>query len=126
MSQMNQGSDLSGLIHQCCFGCPEPLWGSTISGYNLLMFAIGAFIIVAVLLKFQESILKRHATTSLKEDSSALYHYKDILLQEKQGEYEYMPLTTKHKRLVQLLALILAIIVIATPLFELLNVEYFI
>jgi hypothetical protein len=105
----------------CCFGpCPEP----TLSSFDLLMFTLGSFIIISMLLLYHSKIPKSSIPKS--ELDNPIYQSKDILLQTNNLEANFIVAEKTTSTFTKTLVYIIIAIVIFTPLYQLLGVEYFI
>ncbi|WP_028889862.1 hypothetical protein [Tenacibaculum ovolyticum] len=102
----------------CCFGpCPEPV----LSGFDLLIFGLGSFVLVSILSLCYSRIPKNSYSTNDLERS--IYQSKDILLQGYKVQVEYVPTAQTTSVWVKTIVYILVLLVAITPLFELFGMQ---
>ena len=93
---------------------------------ELFNFAIGALVIVFILLLYYQKISKNTSSKNRPEEAKPIYAYKDVLLQQKSAEEHHFPTTTKVSLTLKVIAISLILLIIITPLYKLLNVEHFV
>lgn len=101
-------------------------YGVNTSAYDLLMFGLGAAVVVFFLLSYYRYLSHKNEGFWMNEESHPIYTHKDVLLQQKNSEATYFPTKEKVSFTVKLIAIILIILVMVTPFYELLNVEHFV
>ncbi len=106
------------------YGFPFP----SFSFSDLFLFALSSFIIITGLLWYQSNISKGEKSILNDVSEQPLYQSKDILLQERtvNNSLEYIPVKTSVSVFTKIVLAILVFALFVTPLYELLNVEYFI
>jgi hypothetical protein len=108
-------------IISCCFGpCYEP----TLSGYDILIFALGSFILVTILLWYYKRIPKSKNSNSVLD--KPVYQSKDILLQSSNSDANFIDTTKSASTFTKLFVYALVFLVIFIPLYQLLGVDHFI
>jgi hypothetical protein len=112
-------SDLSSIT--CCVGGCDYYW--SMSAYDLLIFALGSFIVISILLFYYNRIPKSNSPKN--ELQTPIYQSKDILLQSNSSEINFVIAEKTTSTWVKIFAAIMIIIVAFTPLHELLGTGYF-
>lgn len=101
-----------------------PFLDKTLSGYDLLMFALGSFVLISILLFYYNRIPKSYLPKEIIE--SPIYQSKDILLQENSIEGNYLIAEKTTSTWVKAVIYLVIAIVIFTPFYELIGVQYFV
>ncbi|QOD60070.1 hypothetical protein H9I45_12050 [Polaribacter haliotis] len=102
-----------------CFGYyNEP------NGYDLLIFALGSFIMISILLAYYNKIPK--SITSKDKLETPIYESKDIILQSNSLDANFTITEKSTSTFVKVFVCVLIGLVAFTPLYQLLGVEYFI
>lgn len=112
-----------------CFGFESiHLIRRSLNGLEFLVFLFISFFIVRLLLWYGYKISTGKESVLNDFSEQPFYQSKDILLQEKtlNNTIEYIPVKTSTSIFTKAVLAILALTVLFTPLYELLNVEYFI
>lgn len=104
---------------------PWHRWWS-ISAYDLFMFGLGTAVVIFFLLSYYQYLSQKNKGFWMNVESHPIYTHKDILLQQKNSEATDFPTKEKVSFTVKLIAIILIILVMVTPFYELLNVEHFV
>lgn len=117
---MSKSDGLLGLINQCCFGCP---FDPSLSAYDLLMFALGSSVVISILIFYYNRIPK--SGKQISELENPIYQSKDILLQSKMGNANYLVVEKSPSILVKGLIYAMILVVVFTPLYKLLGTEHF-
>jgi hypothetical protein len=95
-----------------------------LSGQELFVFAIISAGLIFLLSTFYRLISKKY-TQPIKEESIPMYVYRDLLLQERNSNVERFPLTTKTSMSTKVIAFVLILFVITTPLYQLFKFDHF-
>ena len=111
---------LSGI--SCCFGGCHFYF--SLSAYDLLMFGIGSIILISILLFYYNRIPKSNSSKS--DLQNPIYQSSDILLQSNSQEINFVIPEKTTSTWVKGFVFILIFLVVITPLYQLLGVEYFI
>ena len=101
-----------------CFG-----YNNEPNAYDLLMFALGSFVIVSILLAYYNRIPKSNSSKTQLENP--IYQTKDILLQANSLDANFLIEQKTKSTFVKVIVYILIALVALTPLYQLLGVEYF-
>lgn len=113
---------LSGIT--CCFGgCNNYYW--SMSAYDLLIFALGSFVIISLLLFYYKRIPK--SNNPIIELDNPIYQTKDILLQSSSIDANFMITQSTTSAWVKILAFVLIAFVVIIPvdqLFSMVNSFY--
>jgi len=119
---MNGTNDLLNLLCNCF-----PVY-TNLNAFDLLIFSLISIVLIMVLLGFRGKISTGEKSILNDFSESPFYQSKDILFQERalNDTLEYIPVKTSVSIFTKVLLTIMAIVVLCTPLYELLNVEYFI
>lgn len=92
---------------------------------ELMVFALISIVMLVLLSIFYQTISKKYAQT-INEESIPIYTYRDLLLQENSTSLESIPLTTKTTLTTRVIAFILILFVITTPLYQLFKFDHFV
>jgi hypothetical protein len=109
---------LSGI--SCCLG--ECHFYFSLNAYDLLMFAIGSFILISMLLFYYNRIPKSNSQKD--ELETPIYQSKDILLQSNNIEANYLIAEKTTSKWVKAIIYIFIAIIIFTPFYKLIGVQY--
>ena len=101
----------------CCFGYCYSY--KTISSYDLLMFAIGALVIISILNFYYQRIPK--SNNSINDSQNPIYQTKDILLQSNSAEASFVIAKRSTSILVKVLVFVLIFSFVFTPFQEFLG-----
>ncbi|MDT7831197.1 hypothetical protein RQM59_02335 [Flavobacteriaceae bacterium S356] len=103
-------------------------WWHTFDLLDLILFGIISFVMIAFLLLYGKKISTGKKSILNDFSENPFYQSKDILLQEKSvnDTLEYIPVKTSASIFTKILLTIMAIVVLCTPLYKLLNTGYFI
>lgn len=100
----------------CCFGgCNNYYW--SMSAYDLLIFALGSFVIISFLLFYYKRIPK--SNHSITELDNPIYQTKDILLQSSSSDANFMITQNTTSAWVKILAFALIAFVVIIPVDQL-------
>lgn len=105
---------------------PITYYRSGMSGEELLTFAMGAVSVVLMLLVYYQKISRKFPRSTVADELTPIYSYKDLLLQEKMTKFESIQLTTKTSMSTRIITFILILFVITTPLYQLFKFEHFV
>lgn len=108
--------DLLGIIH-----CLGPNYPVQLSFYDLLVFGLGVFMLTSILIGLYSCI----STKKMFINEKALYNSKDILLQGKNEETNYLIIDQPISIIGRFIIYTLILITIFTPLYKLLGIEHF-
>jgi hypothetical protein len=99
-----------------------------LSGYGLIIFSLGCFLIVSMLLWYARKISTGQKTILNNFNETPFYQSKDVLLQERtlESTLQHIPIKTTASVFTKTIIAILVFAVFFTPLHELLNTGYFI
>lgn len=99
----------------------------SLSGLEFSIFLAIAVLLIPTLLWYRNKISSGESSLLNDFSEQPLYQSKDLLLQERSinSVPEYIPVNTSVSVFTKIVLAILAIAVFVTPLYELLNVEYF-
>lgn len=98
-------------------------FGSHFSWIDLLGFTLFSFSFVMILSWYYGKIKSKRIDCAEKEVS--IYSSRDILLQEKEGDLELLPLKKTTSIWVKTIVFVLIFLVAVTPLYQLLGTDYF-
>jgi len=98
-----------------------PFFDRVLSAYDLLMFSLGAFVIITILLLYYIRIPKSNQPKSYLQ--TLIYQSKDILLQSNYTDSNVLFVKEKASAWVKVVSFILVVIVAVTPFFELLKID---
>lgn len=118
---MNETNSLLGLLTNC-------FPGYSLNALDLLLFSGMSMVLTLILLEFYKRVPSNKKLMPKDVYDQPLYKSKDILLQEKVGDHtiEYIPVKNSVSVRSKILLIIIALTVLYTPLYELLNLQYFI
>jgi hypothetical protein len=103
----------------CCFGgCNNYYW--SMSAYDLLMFGLGSFVIISMLLLYYNKIPK--SNHNISELNNPIYQTKDILLQSNSSSANLIITQSTTSTWVKVLAFILIAFVVVIPVDQLFSV----
>jgi hypothetical protein len=103
----------------CCFGgCNNYYW--SISAYDLLIFGLGSFVIISMLLFYYNKISK--STNEIDELDNPIYQSKDILLQSNGNSTNLISTQSTASTWVKVLVFILIAFVVVIPVDQLFSV----
>jgi len=102
---------------------PYP-FGNYTTSFDLLMFALGSFIIISILLLYYNKIPKSNNNKS--ELDNPIYQSKDILLQLNNLEANFIIAEKTTSTCTKTLVYIMILIVVFTPLYQLFGVAHFV
>lgn len=106
----------------CCFGeCYEY---TDLSLYQLSLFAIISFVLISILLFYYSKIPKSNAPKD--ELETPIYQSSDILLQSTSADANYLIAEKTTSFWVKAILYIMIAVVIFTPFYELIGVQYFV
>lgn len=112
---MGEENGLLSLINGCCFG---GCYGyKTISAYDLLLFTLGSFVLISILLFYYNRIPKSNSSKS--EFENPIYQSKDILLQSNNVDANFLITEKTTSTWVKFLVYILIVFVVIVPVNEL-------
>lgn len=89
-------------------------FGSSLSGFHVLMFSIGSLFVILILLFFYNKIPK--SIHSKSELDSSIYHSKDILLQDRYFEANYFGVRETTSKWLKILVYLTIFLLIVFPL----------
>lgn len=93
------------------------------NGYDLLMFGLGSSVLIFIL-GFYYNIIPESSTT--KSDlQNPIYQSKDILLQSKFNQTNYLVTENKTSTVMNIIIYLITIVVVFTPIYKLLGAGYF-
>lgn len=90
----------------------------------LVLFSFGSFMVISILLFYYSKIPKSNSSKS--EIQTPIYQSKDILLQSNQVDANFLIAEKTTSTWVKGFVFVLIFLVVVTPLYQLLGVEYFI
>ena len=102
---------------------PYP-FGNYTTFFDLLMFALGSFVVISVLLLYYNRIPKSNKVTS--ELDNPIYQSKDILLQLNNLDSNFIIAEKTTTTFTKTFVYIMILIVIFTPLYQLFGVDHFV
>ena len=114
---MNQ-NELSGLL------C-SPYYFNELSAFDLSMFALGSFVIICILNLYYNKIPR--SNSSINELNNPIYQSRDILLQSKGNDINFVFAEKTTSTSVKVILFILIALVVITPidqLFSMVNSFY--
>ncbi len=99
-------------------------YDSSLSAFDILIFALGSFIIISILLLYYSKISKSNISKS--ELDNPIYLSKDALFQTTNSDTNLIFVYKTTSKFTKLLVYTMIIIVTFTPLYQLLVVEHFV
>ena len=105
---------------------PSSYFSSGLTGTELLLFAVGSLSLLAVLLTYGSFLSRTSFDCKATEKSEPIYSYKDLLLQEKKSKIKCIPTGSEITISGRIVVLVLILLVITTPLYQLFKVEHFV
>lgn len=99
------------------------IFGNPLSAYDLIIFTLGSLVVISILLLYYNRIPK--STKQISELENPIYQSKDILLQSKIEDANYLAVEKSTSFWVKVLVYIMIGIVVFTPLYKLLGTDYF-
>jgi hypothetical protein len=106
------------------FNCFQKLYDNSQDFIYLFYFALGTFGVISILLFYYNRIPKSNQLKDINE--SPIYQSKDVLLQEISTEGNYLIAEKTTSTWVKAIIYIFIAIIIFTPFYELIGVEYFV
>lgn len=103
-----------------CNDCPSEI---KLSFFDLLIFTVGSIVVISILLIYYNRIPK--STKQISKLENPIYQSKDILLQSKIEDANYLTTEKSTSLWVKALIYIMIGIVVFTPLYKLLGTDYF-
>lgn len=102
---------------------PYP-FGNYTTFFDLLMFALGSFVVISILLLYYNKIPK--SNNSKTKFDNPLYQFKDILLQSNNLDANFILAEKTTSTFTKTLVYIMILIVAFTPLYQLFGVDHFV
>ena len=102
---------------------PYP-FGNYTTFFDLLMFALGSFVVISILLLYYNKIPK--SNNSKPKFDNSLYQFKDILLQSNNLDANFILAEKTTSTFTKTLVYIMILIVAFTPLYQLFGVDHFV
>lgn len=99
------------------------IFGNPLSAYDLMIFTLGSIVLILSLLFYYNRIPK--SKSSKNQLDTPIYESKDILLQSKIEDANYLAVEKSTSFWVKTLIYIMIGIVIFIPLYKLLGTDYF-
>ena len=90
----------------------------------LVLFSFGSFMVISILLCYYSKIPKSNSSKS--EIQTPIYQSKDILLQSNQVDTNFLIAEKTTSTWVKGFVFVLIFLLVVTPLYQLLGVDYFI
>ena len=101
-------------------------YNSSLSGEELLLFAFFTLSIVLLLSIYYQKISNKYHKSIVSKESEPIYTYKNVLLQEISSNTKSIPMVAKTSMTLRVIAFVLIILVVTTPLYQLFNVNHFV
>tara|TARA_B100001059_G_C17685049_1_gene501844 strand:- start:388 stop:726 length:339 start_codon:yes stop_codon:yes gene_type:complete len=105
---------------------PSSYFSFGLTGTELLLFAIGSLSLLVVLLTYGAFFSKTSFDCKATEKLEPIYSYKDLLLQERKTKIKCIPTGSQISISSRIIVLVLILLVITTPLYQLFKVEHFV
>ena len=105
---------------------PSSYFSSGLTGTELLLFAIGSLSLLVLLLIYGSFLSRASFDCKATEKSEPIYSYKDLLLQARKTKIECIPTRSEISISGRIIVLVLILLVITTPLYQLFQVEHFV
>ncbi|WP_026775980.1 hypothetical protein [Polaribacter sp. Hel_I_88] len=96
----------------------------SLSFYDLLMFFLGSFVLISILLLYYNKIPK--SNTPKSEIDAPIYQSKDILLQSNNLDSNFIVAEKTTSNFTKIIVFVMIAIVVFTPLYQLFGVEHFV
>ncbi|WP_189663241.1 MULTISPECIES: hypothetical protein [unclassified Polaribacter] len=106
------------------FNATPSFYDELLSGYDILLFALGSCIVISVLLLYYSQIPENKNSKSALD--KPLYQSKDVLLQSNNLEANFINTKKSASTFTKLFVFVLVFWVIFIPLYQLLGVNHFI
>jgi hypothetical protein len=95
-------------------------FGSSLSGFHVLMFSIGSLFVISLLLFYYNKIPK--SSNPISELDNPIYQIKDILLQSSNSDANFMITQSTTSTWVKILAFVLIAFVVIIPVDQLFSI----